>query len=508
MSSTDHDRGTGWNLPVETVETHSAAVLFVGDRAYKVKKPVDLGFLDFSTRDARRVACEREWLINRRFAPDVYLGVAHLQGPEPSESEPVLVMRRLPADRRLSALVGRGEPVDDAVRAVARTVASVHARAERTPEIAAEGGRDALLGRWEANLAEVAGLGVPAIVDGDPKEIADLVHRYLAGREPLFGARVRDGRIVDGHGDLLAEDIFCLDDGPRLLDCLEFDDRLRFVDGLDDAAFLAMDLEHLGAPDTARRFLRWYREFSGDPAPTSLWHHYIAYRAFVRAKVALIRAHQRGAARDSAGERLLRSAVRHLRLAQPRLVLVGGLPASGKSVLSGALADRFGMTLLSSDRIRKELNDLPPDRPAPAGPDQGIYTPQQTERTYRALIDRAARLLGLGESVVLDATWNDARFRAEAATAAHDAHADLTSLRCTIGNDLAADRLARREPGRSDADAGVAALLAGRADPWPEATDLDTGGPFGVVVRQAAGHVVPGAVESDEAVRHPYMEPG
>lgn len=507
MTDAATDRATGWSLPVDAVETHAAAVLFVGDRAYKVKKPVDLGFLDFSTRDARRVACERELLLNRRFAPDVYLGVADLRGPAPQECEPVLVMRRLPTDRRLSTLIGSGEPVDDAVRAIARILASAHARAERAPEIAAEGGCDALRRRWDANLAEVERLGAPAVVDGDPKEVADLVRRYLAGRGALFDGRVRDGRILDGHGDLLAQDIFCLDDGPRLLDCLEFDDRLRFVDGLDDAAFLAMDLEHLGAPDTSQRFLTWYREFSADPAPPSLWHHYVAYRAFVRAKVALIRAGQTGHDRLLSGERLLRSAVRHLRLAQPRLVMVGGLPASGKSVLSGALADRFGMTLLSSDRLRKELNGIPPDRPAPADFDQGIYTPEQTARTYGVLIERAAALLARGESVVLDATWSDARLRARVAEVAEVAFADLVAVRCVVRDELARHRMAHRGPGRSDADEDVAARLAGRADPWPEAANLDTGAPFGVVVQQAADLLLPSAVQSGGGAGRPYMEP-
>ncbi len=270
-----------------------------------------------------------------------------------------------------------------------------------------------------------------------------------------------------------------------------------------------MDLEHLGAPGTAHRFLGRYREFSADPAPPSLWHHYIAYRAFVRAKVSLIRARQTGRDRDIGGERLLRSAVRHLRLAQPRLVLVGGLPASGKSVLSGALADRFGMTLLSSDRLRKELNGIPPDRSAPAGFDQGIYTPEQTERTYRALIGRTAGLLARGESVVLDATWSSARHRELAADAAGAAYADLVTVRCVVREEVARYRLAQRGPGQSDADEDVAARLAGRTDPWPEAVALDTSAPFNAVVCQAADLLMPGgAEEGDDALRRPYMEPG
>ncbi|MGZ4533494.1 MAG: hypothetical protein ACXVXP_14250, partial [Mycobacteriaceae bacterium] len=229
-------------------ETHSAVVFFFGDRAYKVKKPVDLGFLDFTTVEARRAVCHREVELNRRLAPDVYLGVAEVTDAEGMPCEWMVVMRRMPEERRLSTLVRSGVAVDDELRALARMLAVFHAKAKRGPEIDDAGSVDGLRGRWMANLAEMEPFR------GDPleaeviDEIADRAMRYLAGRRSLFTARVDAGLICDGHGDLSADDVFCLPDGPRALDCLEFDDRLRWVDGLDDAAFLAMDLERLGKP--------------------------------------------------------------------------------------------------------------------------------------------------------------------------------------------------------------------------------------------------------------------
>ena len=169
-----------------------------------------------------------------------------------------------------------------------------------------------------------------------------LTLEFLDGRADLFAARVDAGRIVDGHGDLMADDIYCLSDGPRILDCIEFDDRLRWLDQLDDAAFLAMDLEYLGATDLARAFLDWYAEFAADPAPVTLRHHFVAYRAFVRAKVACLRYLQgEDSARDEA-QRHATLALAHLRAGGSRLVVVGGLPGTGKSTLSGALADALG----------------------------------------------------------------------------------------------------------------------------------------------------------------------
>jgi hypothetical protein len=315
-------------------ETHSAVVLLVGDRAYKLKKPVDLGFLDFGTRAKREAACRDEVALNRRLSPDVYLGVADIRGPDGAPCDHLVVMRRMPSERRLTTLVRAGAPVHDQVRAVARLVAAFHATARRGPEIAAEGGRDAILGRWTESFHQVRPFRGGAIEADLLDEIERRTVDFLAGREPLFADRIADGRVVDGHGDLLADDIFCLDDGPRVLDCIEFAERLRWLDGLDDAAFLAMDLERLGAPELAGRFLDWYAEFSADPAPPSLRHHYVAYRAFVRAKVACLRSAQgdEEAAADAAAHAAL--TVEHLRAGAVRLILVGGLPGTGKSTAS------------------------------------------------------------------------------------------------------------------------------------------------------------------------------
>ncbi|GGW42218.1 hypothetical protein GCM10010503_18230 [Streptomyces lucensis JCM 4490] len=491
----------------EVRETHTAVLFFVGDRVCKVKKPVDLGFLDYSTAASRRAACEREVAVNRRFAPDVYLGVGEFHGPGAPAPEPVVVMRRMPEGRRLARLVRAGAPVDDVLRAVARHLAAWHADAPRGPEVDEQGTRDALSARWEATFAQIRALAADGLVLDEAAEAERLVRRYLAGREPLFGARIEQRRVVDGHGDLLADDIFCLDDGPRVLDCLEFDDALRHVDGLDDAAFLAMDLEQLGAPEAAAYFLAQYGEYSGDPAPPSLWHHYIAYRAFVRAKVSLIQAGQGAPGAEAAARRLAAAALRHLRTAAVRLTLVGGLPGSGKSTLSGALADRLGVTLLSSDRLRKELAGIPPEQSAAAPYGEGLYTPEWTARTYGALLDRAAVLLSRGESVVLDATWSDAGQREAALRVADRTSADLVALRCHVPGEVSAARLSTRAPGASDADAAVAAAMAAGEPPWPGAVAVDTSGSLEAAVARALTAVRPWGSGQAPVLRRPYMEP-
>lgn len=456
-------------------ETHAAVVFLLGDRAYKLKKPVDLGFLDFTTRENRRAACRREVELNRRISPDVYLGVADVTGPDGTVWDHLVVMRRMPARRRLTTLVRAGTPVDEQLRRLARMVAALHADSRHSPQISAQGRAQAVLGRWNDSFRQVRPFRSSVLDDELTGEIERLTVDFLTGRQPLFDDRIATGRVVDGHGDLLADDIFCLDDGPRVLDCLEFDDRLRWLDGLDDAAFLAMDLEHLGAPHLGERFLDWYAEFAADAAPASLRHHYVAYRAFVRAKVACLR-HAQGADPAAAADAAAHAALtaRHLRAGQVRLVLVGGLPGTGKSTLAGRLADQLGAVLLRSDRVRKELSGIPPQTPAAAPYQQGIYDQSWTERTYTELLARAERLLSRGESVVLDASWTRAVYREAAAGTATRTRSRLVPLRCEAAPEVATARLRHREHAISDADEHIAAAIAAHADPWPQATPIRT----------------------------------
>jgi len=471
--------------PPAVAETHVGLVVMVGDRAYKTKKAVRTAFLDFSTPEQRRTALCRELELNRRIAPDVYLGLGRFVGADGSE-EAVLVMRRMPADRRLSSLVRAGEPVHEALRDVARLVAAFHGRADRSPGIAVDGGMAALRRRWLANLDELAGYR-GTVLDGEVVDgIARLALRFVEGREELLSARCIDGWVLDGHGDLIADDIFCLRDGPRVLDCLDFDDRLRHVDALDDVAFLAMDLERLDRPDLAEHLLDAYAEFAGDPAPPALRHHYVAYRALVRAKVACLRHDQTADPSDAAAAARYADLARtHLRAGAVRMVLVGGLPGTGKSTVAGALADRRGAVLLSSDRVRKETAGIDPATSAAAGFGDGLYRADRTEELYAELLHRAGALLSRGESVVLDASWIGGAHRAAAARVASTCSADLVALECRAPAWVAANRIGSRGATSSDATAQIAAAMAAAADPWPDALGLDTTATLDEVVAAA-----------------------
>lgn len=468
------------------VETHVSILFFIGDHVYKMKKPVAFGFVDLTSGESRRLACERELELNRRLAPDVYLGVAEVLLPQ-GGSEHLVVMRRLPVERRLTQLLSSGVDVSSCVEQVARAIARLHGESAHGPEVDASATCEHVEGSWAANLREIEEF-VGRYVDGESVDlIAGLSARYLAGRKQLFDQRVANGRAVDGHGDLRAEDIYCMEDGPRILDCLEFDDRLRFGDALCDAAFLAMDLEHENHRREAEMFLAAYSELSGDVFPRSLLDHYVAFRALIRAKVSCIRGSQEGSDPSAEVDALLELCVDHLRRGEVTLVLVGGLPGSGKSTLAAGLAKERGWSVLRSDVVRKEIGrGSKCETTHRFG--EGIYSAETTQATYGELLRRAEVSLSMGESAILDASWVDDRWRQAARQLAERTNSRLVEMCCTIGKSLAVERVTRRavrgtDP--SDATEEILEEMSEVAMPWPSATAIDTSGTVSATLRQA-----------------------
>ncbi|MFR9749640.1 AAA family ATPase [Nocardia sp. 004] len=474
-------------------ETHSGLVMLCGDRAYKMKKPIVTDFLDFSTPEKRALACAREIELNQRLAPDIYLGLAQLTDPEGGADEPIIVMRRIPDSQRLSTLLSNNrtherqahEPTELAT--LARTLARFHVSARRGPGIDRAGTPAQLLRRWHALLRPLREHPHPAV---DPNALARteyLATRYIDGRARLLTERIESGRIVDGHGDLLAEDIFVLPDGFRILDCLDFDDELRFVDSLDDAAFLAMDLEFLGHPEESGSFLRAYLCAADDAAPMSLQHHYIAYRAMVRAKTDHICAAQGDPEASGHAERHIELALRHLEQGAVRLMLIGGLPGTGKSTVATHVAAATGADLLSSDSVRASLRATGTITGAAGSFGAGAYQPAAKALVYSHMLAQARDRLEHGVSVILDASWTDTEERARATAVAEQSSADLVSLCCVCPAALADERIGARPKGDSEATPAIAAALATTASSWPESIALDTTRPITESVATALG---------------------
>ncbi len=473
---------------LEIRETHTGVVVLVGDRAYKAKKPVLTDFLDFRENPQRERACQRELELNRRLSPDSYLGLAHLTDPAGGPAEPVVVMRRYRDGDRLAALVASETGAFDApgaLDAVAAVLAGFHRRARRGAEIDAQGTAGAVGRRWEQNLAELDRWARDPASGISPESVSRLrvlVGQFLAGRAALFARRIEEGRIVDGHGDLLADDIFWVDGAPALLDCLEFDDELRFLDCADDAAFLAMDLEFLGREDLGDHFLERYAAHAGDDAPPPLRDFYIAYRAAVRAKVDCVRVSQGGADTDAdAAAHAAADAARHLDIATRhldggtvRLALVGGSPGTGKSTVARALAAKVGARIISTDDVRRELRDSGVIAGDPGVLGSGLYSQGNVAAVYEEVCSRARRLLGGGWSVILDGTWGDTQTRAKAHRVGAETHSAMVELVCSATVETAAERVTTRPVGTSEATPQIAVALAGRDTGWDTARVIDT----------------------------------
>ncbi|MFV9635224.1 AAA family ATPase [Mycobacterium neumannii] len=480
---TRRDPSSNVNLHAEIHETHTGLVALIGDRAYKTKKAIVTDFLDFSTRERREQTCQREVALNRRLAPESYFGVGHFATPgEPAE--PVIVMRRYPESARLAALVGNGDPVDGCLTAIADRLARFHRNALRGRHIDEQATAAVISERWHQNLGELERYVDSVLPGATLREVTRLADRYLAGRGQLFAQRIASGRVVDGHGDLQTQDIFCMPDGPVLLDCLEFDDRLRYVDGVDDAAFLAMDMEFLGRKDLADHFFDEYLRRADDPAPRSLRDFSVAYRAVVRAKVDCIRVDQGHPEAVADAIRHLDIALAHLRSCTVGLVIVGGGPGTGKTTVAHGLAARVDARVISTDEVRRELQRSGAISGQVGELYVGLYAPENVRAVYDEVLRRARTLLSTGETVILDGTWRDAQQQERVYRLAAETSSAMVHFVCSLSSAEAAERVVARGPSSSDATPQIAVALGGDAGS-DRSHRLDTARPLADSVDEA-----------------------
>lgn len=415
---------------VRVVETHISRIVLTGCRAYKLKKPVSLGFLDFSTIQARRFFCEEEVRLNRRLAPELYLGVVGIGGtpdaPRVGPAQPVLdyavVMREFAASSLLSERLERGRPALDEVDAIAERVAAFHEAAPRAADGAPYGRPRAIVDAFSENLRQLD----PLLSDGAERSRFDVLARWLtdagARLSDTFAARRAAGRVRECHGDLHAGNVARLDGRPCVFDCLEFSPELRWLDVADEVAFLAMDLECRGHAELAWRFLNDWLSTTGDYGAMAVIDAYRVHRALVRAKVARIRAVQRRrpTRRSAEAGHYLDVALRIARGGRPHVIAMHGLSGSGKTTLARRLGTALPAVLVRSDVERKRLSGLGPLDRASGAAARALYSAATSDRTLEAMSDIAGSTLAAGHAVVVDAAslsrgWRD-RLRSTART--------------------------------------------------------------------------------------------
>ena len=474
--------------PAECRETHISWVFLTDSGAWKVKKPVELGFLDFGTLSSRKVACEAEVELNARLAPGVYLGVFPIRrGPDGrhhavSDGEIVdwaVRMKRLPDARRADILLAQGRLEPAIVDRLAIHLARFHERADSRPEIARYGTAAAVGQSVRENFIQTRGV----IEDYLPAKQALEVERwqtdFLHDHACLFEERVRAGRVRDGHGDLRLEHVY-VGPGDRftILDCIEFNERFRFADVCSDLAFLSMDLAWNRRVDLAERLLARYAREANDHDLYSVVDFYESYRAYVRGKISTMLAEDAGVPEETR-ERATHEARRYFLLAlsadrrsllTPSLVAVGGLIASGKSTVADWLSAELGAPVVDADRVRKHMLGMRPTEHAQDDAWKGAYDPSFTEDVYGEVLRRASVVLASGRPVIVDASFRSVQLRQAARSLAEKHGVPFQFIECRATADTCRARLVERARGESVSDGRLAVFeeFSSRFEPVTE----------------------------------------
>jgi aminoglycoside phosphotransferase family enzyme/predicted kinase len=452
---------------VRLVTTHISWVFITDHDVWKLKRPVDYGFVDYTTAERREHFCHEEVRLNRRLAPDVYLGVVPVRVSEGRHSftgdgaivDHAVRMRRLPDAASAEHMLRRGALGPEHLARLAARLARFYADA---PRDSGQGPLDVLRQNVEENFDQVRPF-VGRFVDA---ETFEAVKRWqgaqLEDHAKRFEARHRDGHVRDGHGDLRLEHVYFERTEPIVVDTVEFNERLRIGDVASDVAFLAMELDARSRSDLSARFLAAFAMESGDHDLYAVVDFYLSYRAWVRGKVAALLAADGSTSPDkverkSRESRALFTLARAYgmpRVAPGDVIAVGGLIGAGKSTLAAALGLSLGWPVIDSDRTRKALAGVPPTRPAP----EEAYTEAFTRRTFDEVFRRADVVLGSGRGVILDATFRERDLRLRARDLARRHGRRFRFVEATCDEATLRERLRTRATGASVSDATEALL--------------------------------------------------
>jgi hypothetical protein len=461
-----------YDPPVENcqlIETHISWVILAGTYAYKIKKSIDLGFLDFSTLEKRHFYCREELRLNKRLAPAIYLSVVPITGtierPEwAGEGEAIeyaVRMRAFPQQAQLDRVLARDALTSRHIDALARHIAGFHHRIAVAETGDSYGDPATILRPIEENFKQirehVKNPRALAVLTGLENWSRDAFHALQA----RFQQRKSDGFVRECHGDMHLRNIAWVDDQPVVFDCIEFSPSLRWIDVMSDIAFLVMDLQERGQPALAQRFLNDYLVHTGDYAGVDVLRFYQVYRALVRAKIDAIRADQAGVEQQEQAEAekdffgYLNLALSYIRPAKPQLIITRGMSASGKSTVSQSLLEQLGAIRIRSDVERKRLFGLKPDEDGRSAVGQGIYTADATRQTYGKLEELAARLVDAGYPVIVDAVFLHHEERDHFRQLAKNRRIPFVILQCTADIGVLRHRIAQRKKDVSDADLKV-----------------------------------------------------
>ncbi|QDU39992.1 Phosphotransferase enzyme family protein [Maioricimonas rarisocia] len=473
---------------IRLLETHISWVLLAGEWAYKIKKPVDLGFLNFSTLEKRRHFCEEELRLNGRLAPDLYLCVEPITGSEESpriggDGDPIeyaVKMRLFPQEMLLSRLIGQGELRADEIDSLADEVVEFHGRIAVATAEGRAGRPDQVRGPAQANLDVLR--NCPAIFERCGEDLGRLERWEQEEAERCrsrFAERLRDGFVRECHGDMHLGNMVRGEDGVLIFDGIEFSEELRWTDVMSEVAFAVMDLEDRGRADFAHRFLDRYLAGTGDYAGLDVLRYYLVYRALVRAKVAAIRLGQSDV-EEADRRKLIEQCTEYIELAsryserlRPFLAITHGVSGSGKTTGTQPLVEQVGAIRVRSDIERKRLFGLPPEASTEGKLEQQVYSQESTRRTYDRLAELAEGIVSAGFPVVVDATFLSRSVRQRFAALADRMRVPFRILCFDAKPQVLERRLAQRGADGRDASEADVSVMRGQLDRQEPLTDVE-----------------------------------
>ncbi len=490
---------------IEQRETHISKVFLTGTYAYKIKKAVNLAFVDYTTLAKRKYYCQEETVLNRRLSEDIYLGVVAITASKDGydlegSGNPVeyaVKMRQLPEDRSMLKLLRSGMINTVSTEKLARFLTAFYKKSATGNSINALGTPEGVRTLFEDNFRQTEQYAGELIDESLFQIVRAACRAFLQRRKKLFQHRIDTEHIRDCHGDLRSGHVYFVD-RIQIIDCIDFNERYRYSDIACDLAFLAMDLDFEGHPKIAWELLNAYVKYADDPDVFVLVDFYKCYRALVRAKVNCLRLEHECLGKS--GEKILASEIdRYLylayqyavRFARPTIYIVCGMPASGKSTISDELSKTLGLNVLRSDRIRKGLFGLKTDTTMDLPFGEGIYSKDADSLTYGKLLLLVQQEIEKGRSVILDATFSNKEQRRKTLRLAENQDVNIIFIECVTPENVMQARIMTRAAGHSLSDARLHHLEAfkKRFEPLNEIDDkihlrVDTTSPLAEIMPQ------------------------
>ncbi len=470
---------------LELIETHISWVVLTGDYAYKIKKPVNFGFLDFSTLDKRKEYCQQELRLNRRLAPDIYLDVVAISGseqkPEISGSaeafEYAVKMRQFPQSAQLDNMLQAGELGDEHIDAIAHMIAEFHQSTAVARDDTDYGKPEKLFKPVKENFELINESLKISAYEAKLDELKSWSYSEFNKLKALFTQRKKDGFIRECHGDMHLRNLVWLDSKPLAFDCIEFNSNLRWIDVISEIAFLMMDLQDRQQDQLANRFLNTYLEITGDYEGLTVLPFYLCYRAMVRAKVDALRIEQitddTKTIELAEFQSYIELALRYSKITAPKLIIMRGLSASGKSTVSQQILENAGAIRIRSDVERKRMFDISLNEKMDVSNDvnEGIYSSESSEQTYEKLLELTSTIIKAGNTALVDAAFLKQEQREPFQKLAKSRGVPFIIIEVTASFDVLRQRIIARKNDVSDADISV---LEHQLSQWKPLNDSES----------------------------------